>query len=303
VSRPRVDVVVPFRGSPEERQGLIDGLPVMRLGVGDTVTVVDNTPGHAEPEQQGPIRVRCATARLTPGYARNRGAELGGAEWIVFLDADAVPEPDLLERYFEPLPGESTGLLAGGVLDNPIGSDGPPAARYAELRRTLHQDRPLGLGDFAFAQTANLACRREAFTAIGGFREDIRAGEDADLNYRLRDAGWVTERREAARAVHFGPPTVRRALGQARLHGAGAAWVDEHYPGAFPRRRMPGLGWWAIRFAARHVVRGLVRQDRDSVVVGLMEPLWELAFERGRRRPALVEPQLAPEGAGTLRAR
>jgi hypothetical protein len=305
VSRPAVDVVLPFRGSLAERGGLLEGLEVLTLGDGDTITVVDNTPGHPEPETGG-IRVRCATEQLTPGYARNRGAELGNAEWIVFLDADAVPEADLLDRYFEPPPAPGTGVLAGGLLDNPVGADGPPAPRYAELRRTLHQDRPLGLGPHAFAQTANLACRRSAFTAIGGFREDIRAGEDADLNYRLRDAGWATERREAARAVHFSRPTVRGTLQQARLHGAGAAWVDEHYPGAFPRRRMPGLTWWAMRFAARRIGYGLLHQDRDAVVVGVMEPLWELTFERGRRRPELVHPEPPPGGpepADTLRRR
>jgi hypothetical protein len=36
----------------------------------------------------------------------------------------------------------------------------------------------------------------------GGFREDIRAAEDADLSYRLRAAGWTIEGREPATVTH-----------------------------------------------------------------------------------------------------
>ena len=55
------------------------------------------------------------TTDVTPGYGRNRGAEQGSAEWLVFLDADVVPAPDLLDRYFDPLPAQDTALLAGAL--------------------------------------------------------------------------------------------------------------------------------------------------------------------------------------------
>lgn len=296
MSRPPVDLVVPFRGSAEELAALRARLARIRRAPDDTVTVVDNTPGAAAPPP-GEIPAIRASGRLTPGYARNRGAELGDAEWIVFLDADTVPSPGLLERYFAPPPGERTGLLAGGVIDEPVGPRGRLAPRYAELRGTLHQARSLGAGRYGFAVAANLACRRAALAAAGGFREDIRAGEDAELNYRLRAAGWGTERREGASVVHRSRGTVRGALAQAALHGSGAAWVDGRYPGAFPRRRLPGLAWWGLRFAARELTAYARTSERDRLVTGVMEPLWELAFEIGRRRPALAHPSDGRERA------
>ena len=45
-------------------------------------------------------------------------------------------------------------------------------------RNTLTGVRP-------YAQTAHCAVRRSAFEAVGGFREDIRSGGDADLCFRL----------------------------------------------------------------------------------------------------------------------
>jgi GT2 family glycosyltransferase len=308
VIRPPVDLVVPFRGPLAERDALGARLAGLGRRSGDTVTIVDNTPGRAPPAASagGAVRIVCATGQLTPGYARNRGAELGAAEWIVFLDADTLPVPDLLDRHFDPSPAPRTGLLAGGVIDQPVGPNGPLAPRYAELRRTLHQDRSLGMGRFGFAVAANLACRRAAFDAVDGFREDIRAGEDADLSLRLRAAGWEIERREAASVVHRSRPTVGAMLRQATLHGAGGAWIDRRHPGAFPIRRLPGLTWWGVRRAARGLAAYARRGDRDELVLGVMEPLWELAFEYGRHRPGLIRPERPPDdrrAADTLRRR
>ena len=71
--------------------------------------MVDNTPG---PPREGALH---AAEIPTPAYARNRGAAEGDGEWLVFIDADADPAPDLLDRYFDPAPGERTGLIGGGV--------------------------------------------------------------------------------------------------------------------------------------------------------------------------------------------
>lgn len=335
-----MDVVVPFRGSRRQRDALCSRLARLSLGEEDTVVVVDNTPtrqrgessrsaeahapggehahaprgepahapgGEPAPHRALPFPVLPATGGLSPGYARNRGAARGQAEWLVFFDADTAPAPDLLDRYFEPLPAASTVLLAGGVIDEPVGPEAPAAARYAYLRGTLNQERSFGMGRWAFAQAANIACRRSAFQAVGGFREDIVAGEDADLSYRLRHAGGQLERREAATVFHLARPTVREMLAQAARHGAGSAWVNQRYPGAFPSRRLPGLLWWATRFAAAGALRFARTGDRDAWVRGLLEPAWELAFELGRRRSAEASTRragpVAAGGGASLRRR
>jgi len=132
--------------------------------------------------------------------------------------------------------------------------------------------------------SANVACRREAFEAIGGFREDIRAAEDADLTFRLRAAGWGLERREAARVVHRSRQTVRGLVAQKLRWGAGAAWLHAEYPGAFPARRLPGLSRWAARTAAGGVGSARLR-DRDAALIAVLEPIEVLALELGRRLP------------------
>lgn len=283
--RPAVDVVVPFRGEARQLDTLLARLEGLELGPGDSVTVVDNTPGPVSPPREGPVRTVAAPELQTPGFARNRGAGGGGAEWLVFFDADVVAPPALLDRYFDPPPAERTGILAGGVRDQAPEPPAPAAVRYAHLRRSMSQDMTLRHGEWSFVQTCNCAVRRAAFEAVGGFRDELRAGEDADLSFRLRAAGWEIERREAARTVHRSRATVRSLLAQKAVHGAGCAWVDRAYPGSFPARRLPGLTWWGVRRAATGLAAALRTRDRDAALVAVLDPLTTLAFEYGRSLP------------------
>ena len=286
MARPTIDVVVPFRGDRAALKQLRDRLSALQIGPQDTVTIVDNSPhpaGAVEPD--GRISVLRAAEWHTPGYARNSGVRLGRGEWLVFIDADTAPPADLLDRFFEPPPDENTALLAGGVIDEEVPHDAPPAARYMYLHESMSQRHTFRLGRWAFAQAANVACRRSAFDELGGFRPDIRSGEDADLTYRLQAAGWQVERREHAAVVHFSRKTIRGFIAQKAIHGQACGWLDRAYPGSFPARRRPGLLWWALRSSARGVVDALRRRERDVAVLALFDALEQIAFEFGRSLP------------------
>ncbi len=284
--RPAVDVVVPYLGPPAGLAELAGRVARLRLAPGDTVTVVDNRPDAPSPALTGEPRVVPAPELQTPGFARNKGAATGEAEWLVFLDADTEAPEDLLDRYFADPPRPRTALLAGGIVDGPGTHErrAPPAVRWARLTHSMGQDTTLGLGRWAFAQTANCAVRREAFAAVGGFREELRACEDADLCYRLEAAGWAVERREGARVVHASRRTLRGLLDQQLVHGAGIGWLEREYPGAAPPHRWPGFLMWGLRTGAAELARAVRTRDRDAALVALVNPLVAWTRELGRRR-------------------
>src|SRR5437764_10232272 len=144
MSRPTVDVVVPYSGPASALDELQTRLGGLRRRPGDTLLVVDNTP-RREPirdpgsvqEPGGPIRVLRDSERRTPGYARNRGAAIGKAEWIVFFDADTDAAEDLLDRYFEPGPGDATGLIVGGIRDEHVAAHGRAGATLQDMRASV----------------------------------------------------------------------------------------------------------------------------------------------------------------------
>jgi GT2 family glycosyltransferase len=216
------------------------------------------------------VRLVEATDRRGSYYARNAGARLGGAPWILFHDADVDFPPDLVDRYVDQEPGERTGIVAGAVIDAPGRG---AAARYAVLTSAMRQPDD-------YALTANCLVRRAAFD---GFAE-VRSGGDADLSLQLRAAGWEIERREGAAVTHRGRGSVPKLLRQRARHGSGAAWVESRHPGTFPARPLPGVAKHAAVRTAQGLT-ALARRDGDAALVALLDGPTLVAFELGRRLP------------------
>ena len=280
-TRPAVSVIVPYAGPDAALRSTLATLEALVLDAGDEILLADNGPGP-EPGRRGlnwPVGVErvAASGVRAPGFARNRGAAHAHGDWLVFLDADVRPSPGLLDAYFSPHPGESTAVLAGGIRDIP-GAD-TRAARHSARRGQMSHLTTLGRSGRPYAQTANCAVRREAFAAIGGFAEDARYGEDADLCWRLADTGWDLEEREHALAEHPSRTALRPLLAQLTGHGAGAAWLDRRYPGEFP----PAGPRSPARSAAR-ATRALIGGHRTAATEAALDGLEALAFAAGRRR-------------------
>ena len=279
MTRPAVDIVVPFVGSDAGLLALLARLRTIRREPADTLTVVDNRPGASEP----PDDVLRAPERQSSYFARNRGAERGSAPWIVFLDADVEPEPDLLERYFEEPPGPRTGLLAGRV-EPTLAPGGGPVTRYGVLRGHLEIEGTRGAGGRDHALTANLAVRREAFAAVDGFVDGIRSGGDADFCFRVQDAGWGLERRPGARVRHPTRASVGALVRVFVRYGSGAQWLWDRYPDFQPPGSVPRVLLGVLAAGVR-VPLAAVRGRPDETLTATLDPLVSLAFELGRFLP------------------
>jgi GT2 family glycosyltransferase len=270
VRRPSVSVVVPFRGAEPDALALREAIGGLDLGRDDEAIVADNTEeGAAAEALAGAAQVVRASAERSSYHARNAGAARATREWLVFVDADCMPRERLLASYFAAPPAARCGVLAGAITGR-TGQSGF-VVRYARSRGFLDQRRGLHAQSGKAAATGNLAVRRRAFEAVGGFAEGIRSAGDVDLCLRLAGAGWTLEHRPEAVVEHRDRERLGEFLAMIARYGAGARWLDERH-GISPRWPLvPGL-IGSGRDVATNLVRGRIEEAsfRAFDAVGLV---------------------------------
>ena len=286
MSRPAVDIVVPFLGSDRELEGLIDRLHRIHRGPQDTLTVVDNRPG----EEAGSActgDVICAPDVQSSYHARNRGAARGTAPWIVFLDADVEVDPELLTGYFANSVAPGAGLLAGEI-EPTLPPGGGRVARYGVLRGHLGRAGVSTPGQ-EYALTANVAVRRQVFEALGGFADGVRSAGDADFCFRARDVGWALVPCPGARVRHPVRGSLKAMVRVFARYGAGCQWARERHPTFSPPTPLARM---LLRVAAIgvRVPLAALRGRHDDALTGALDPVLGLAFELGRFLPNKTEP-------------
>lgn len=231
--RPSVSVVVPFRGDRAAANRMLAALRWLDLRDGDEAIVADNTAGGLLGTMQvGEVQVVNAPRLRSSYHARNAGVRAATGDWLLFMDADCVPQADLLAAYFSEPIADDCGALAGQILGDP--DQRSFAARYARSRKLFDHADGLIQAAEGGAAAGNLLVRRTAFDGIGHFTEGIRSGGDLDLCRRLPAAGWRLDFRAQALVHHRHRATLPSLLGAIARYGAGARWLNERYPGSSP---------------------------------------------------------------------
>jgi GT2 family glycosyltransferase len=276
-TRPSASVIVPFLGSEAELGAVVARLTGLVRAEGDEVLIADNEPTRLD-RRLGVARVLPAPGPRAPGHARNTAARAARGEWLVFLDADTTPEPGLLGAYLDPAPASDVGVLVGGVEDR--AERDTTVARYVSARARMDQRHALEHPYRPYGQTANCAVRAEAFRAVGGFDDRTRAGEDADLCWRILAAGWRLEERPAAVVAHRNRERVRDLLAQVARHGEGLAWLERRHPGSAPA---PGLRDVVGRLP-HYLAAARRAPDRERARYALLDLATLCARDAGRLR-------------------
>jgi cellulose synthase/poly-beta-1,6-N-acetylglucosamine synthase-like glycosyltransferase len=275
-ARPPVSVVVPFLGDDDAARRLLAAFGRLRIGPGDELIVADNTAsGVASSALNGEVVLVAATREQSSYHARNEGARRAGRDWLLFLDADCIPEPDLVDAYFaDPIP-DACGAVAGAIVPSPHQT--ALAARYAQARNFLVIPREPGA--IPTAPTGNLLVRRSAFERVGGFEEGIRSGGDVDFCRRLQAAGLTLELRPAAVVQHRHRERLSAYLRTVGRYAAGARWLEDRYPGIAPRWPLARELGRAARDAARLWAKG----DEDEAAFRALDGLSLVAHNLGYR--------------------
>ncbi|MDQ2628182.1 MAG: HAD-IIIA family hydrolase, partial [Actinomycetota bacterium] len=181
---PSYAVVIPTIGRPSLNRLLAALGDGERQPAGEVI-LVDDRPGRARPlrpETGFPAVTVLRSGGRGPAAARNAGWRAARADWICFLDDDVVPGQNWCARL-------EADLLAARA--DVVGSQARIVVPVPEDRRPFDDERRTLRLSGARWITADMAYRREALVACGGFDERFPRAyrEDADIALRLTRAG------------------------------------------------------------------------------------------------------------------
>jgi len=209
---PLVSVIIPTFNRRAELAGLLEclGHQTMPERSFEIIVVDDGSTDDTRAflrarAEKGETNLRfCTQENSGPGAARNRGMRMARAPLYAFTDTDCRPYPDWLEVLTACL-GE-TGVGAVGGAEAAESEAGPLAAAiHFCMTSVLTTGGMRGRSGMTLARyyprTFNMAITREAFRQTGGFRA-LFHGEDVELSFRIRQAGFVLRYSDAARVCH-----------------------------------------------------------------------------------------------------
>lgn len=320
---PAVSVCVSTFGRAPMLGGLLaalerqEGTPELEVVVVDNGSADDTWAVLTAAAEVTPLALAALRLAHNVGPAAGRATAVAGtrADLLAFTDDDCLPTPGwlaaLVAALAGPGPGPAADLVQGRTLPDPTGS--PTAGPW---------DRALWVtGPTPLAETANVAYRRAAYDAAGGFRavtlaRDARGlvafGEDAALAAKVVAAGGRRRFAPAALVHHrWLPGTPRTYLAgrrQLRRFPALAGKVGGLTEGPFLSRRTAAVDLGLVGLALAVV-------GRRPVAALAALPWLRLAAREARERdhdrwlrrlPVVVAGDIVAAGAlvgGSARAR
>jgi GT2 family glycosyltransferase len=221
----------------------------------------------------------------------NAGLRVATGEYLVLINNDTIPPPDLLARLVTPLEQDQSIGSVAGVLTFAHQPQTIASAGIVVGRDGLHRDlwafqpvaslppEPIEI----FGASGGAVCyRRAALNDVGLFDEDFfNYLEDADLAWRLRLRGWRCVLAPTARVRHIysatsgqGSPFKQRLLARNRLRV-----ILRCLPLKLLRKH-----WWPIlRYDLLALAYGVARLQ-TAVIAGRLAALRELRELLSERR-------------------
>lgn len=136
--------------------------------------------------------IELQTTRPTPGKGRNAGYKAARGSYIQFLDSDSYLHPLWIPMA---LPHFNEHVIAVCGLCH---------ERYPEknMYHVIAQKEWNGPEGFCEAFGGNVLVKKDALAAVQGYNENLVAGEDPELSYRLRREGGHIQRLNAPMVSH-----------------------------------------------------------------------------------------------------
>lgn len=286
VQRPDVpffSVVVPFKNAEEHFRHSLPAFTALDFKNVEFI-LVDNgsSDGSVRLAQEWasthPERRWTLLSESTPGAAaaRNRGAEVAKSDWLVFTDADCLPDrlwlTDLATAAVAAPP--EVAALAGCIQPAPLPS---LTARFLGLYTLppilvpqTYRAYTLVSGGFP---SANFAVRLNAFRAVNGMDTSYAsAGEDHDFCRRLYSAGFTIRTLPNAVVRHRHRDSLWAMLHQTFRFGTAHARLLKTQPSGVFIIQTPGIS--LIHHSRARIWMDLNQADKKLLGILILAGFW-----------------------------
>jgi glycosyltransferase involved in cell wall biosynthesis len=235
--------------------------------------------------------------RAGSSYARNRAIAEARGDYILFIDDDAIAEPDWAAEMLAEMGRRQLDVACGMVL--PQWCQEPPRWLGPRLyvRLAVH-DPQLAAASIAELDkmnnyfSANVGFRRSALDTFGNFRQDLgvvgsnpMSGEDTELFARILAGGGAVGLAPRARVHHvISPERMRRSYLRRKSHAFG---YGSAIAGGRTHNHLDKLGRNLFRMLV-----ALFHGDRQQAVYHELECANFFGYWRGRLDMKLKGPQI-----------
>ena len=137
----------------------------------------------------------------TIGAVRNFGAGFSTGEILAFVDADCVVAQDWVMSFLEYFENKNMEVgIVGAAPRVPLDGNLIQRAWFSHRKDNF-------IGEVEYVGSANLIISRTLFNEVGGFDENITAGEDFDLCSRVKTTGYKVISDYRIVSYHYGYPS------------------------------------------------------------------------------------------------
>ena len=243
---PSISIVIPVLDRAGELSRCLDSIALIDYPK-EKIEVIVVDDGSCDDSAQvarrhGALVVSSGGTRRGPAAARNVGATHAKGEILAFIDSDCSASAGWLAELVHLFRDARTAAV-GGMVDGMCCASG--VDRYEAVMSSLSlgsRERFGGSGDDTFyLPSCNLLVRRDLFISVNGFKDSMHVGEDVDLTWRLRDAGWTIAYLPAGRILHQHRSTVRSFMSRRFDYGTSEGMLQKLHPRRRKRFVLPPL--------------------------------------------------------------